>query len=224
MTSTSKNVKACTRVALVAGATGLVGRAVLVLLLADKRYTAIHVIGRRAPAMQHPKLVAHISASLADWVSPAIDDVFITLGTTIKVAGSKAAFKAIDGDAVVAIAATAKAAGATRLAVVSAMGANPQSGVFYNHVKGEMEAAVSQLGFDTVVIARPSLLAGDRDVLKQPERVAEKLSLVAFKWLKPLIPANYRAIEASDVAQAMVSTLQTAGSGQHVLLSGDMQK
>ena len=213
-----------TRVALVAGATGLVGQAILALLLADTRCSVVHVVGRRAPGVQHPKLVAHLSASLADWVSPAVDDAFIALGTTIKIAGSKAAFKAIDGDAVVAIAASAKAAGATRLAVVSAMGASPQSGVFYNQVKGEMEAAISQLGFETVVIARPSLLAGDRNALKQPERVAEKLSLVAFKWLKPLIPANYRAIQASSVAQAMVNTLQTAGAGQHVLLSGEMQK
>ena len=87
-----------------------------------------------------------------------------------------------------------------------------------------MEAAVSALGFETLVIARPSLLAGDRDALKQPERVTEKLSLVAFKLLKPLIPANYPAINASSVAQAIVGTLQAAGKGQHLLLSGDMQK
>ena len=209
--------------ALVAGATGLVGQAILALLLADKRYATVHIVGRRAPDVQHPKLQVHISTSLTSWACPAVDDVFIALGTTIKVAGSKAAFKAIDFDAVVAIARTAKAAGASRLAVVSAMGASPQSGVFYNQVKGEMEAAVNALGFETLVIARPSLLAGDRDVLKQPERVAEKLSLVAFKLLRPLIPANYRSINASSVAEAMVRTLQTAGSGQHVLLSGDMQ-
>ena len=223
MTST-KIYSANTRVALVAGATGLVGQAILALLIADQRYSSVHVIGRRAPNVQHPKLAAHISASLTDWACPAVDDVFIALGTTIKVAGSQAAFKAIDGDAVVAIASKAKAQGATRLAVVSAMGANAQSGVFYNQVKGKMEAAVSQLGFETLVIARPSLLAGDRDALKQPERVAEKLSLIAFKWFKPLIPANYRAINASSVAKAMVSALQTAGAGKHVLLSGEMQK
>ena len=213
-----------TRVALVAGATGLVGQAILALLLADTRYSAVHVVGRRAPDVQHQKLVVHISALLTEWVCPAVDDVFIALGTTIKVAGSKAAFKAIDGDTVAAIAAAAKAAGAIRLGVVSAMGASTQSGIFYNQVKGEMEVAVSELGFDTLVIARPSLLAGDRDALKQPERMAEKLSLVAFKWLKPLIPANYRAIKASSVAQAMVSTLQATVAGKHVLLSGDMQK
>ena len=210
-------------VALVAGATGLVGQAILKILLADPRYSAVHVVGRRAPNIQHPKLTLHISASLTDFSCPSIDDVFIALGTTIKVAGSREAFKAIDGDAVVAVASKAKAAGATRLAVVSAMGASAQSGVFYTRVKGEMEAAVGELGFETLVIARPSILAGDRDALKQPERLAEKLSLVAFKWLKPLIPANYRAISASSVAMAMVYALQTSGQGQHVLLSGAMQ-
>lgn len=212
------------RVALVAGATGLVGQAILSMLLADSHYSAVHVVGRRAPDVQHPKLVVHISASLADWTCPAVDDVFIALGTTIKVAGSRAAFKAIDGDAVVAIASKAKAKGATRLAVVSAMGASAQSGVFYNQVKGQMEAAVSALGFETLVIARPSLLAGNRGALNQPERLTEKLSLVAFKWLKPLIPANYQSINASSVAETMVSTLQTACAGKHVLLSGEMQK
>ena len=222
MTSTNQNATR-TRVALVAGATGLVGQAILALLLADRRYSSVHVVGRRAPSVQHPKMVAHISASLTNWPCPAVDDVFIALGTTIKVAGSKAAFRAIDGDAVLAIASSAKAAGATRLAVVSAMGANAQSSVFYNQVKGEMEAAVGQLRFETFVIARPSLLAGDRDALKQPERLAEKLSLVAFDWLKPLIPANYRAISASSVARAMVYALQTSSKGKHVLSSGAMQ-
>ena len=222
MTSVNNN-KTNVRVALVAGATGLVGQAILAHLLADQRYSTVHVVGRRAPVVQHPKLISHISASLTDWACPAVDDVFIALGTTIKVAGCQAAFKAIDFDAVVAVARGAKIAGATRLAVVSAMGASAQSAVFYNQVKGQMEEAVSQLGFEKLVIARPSLLAGDRDSLKQPERVAEKLSLVAFKLLKPLIHVNYRSVSASSVAQAMVVALQTAAAGKHVLLSGDMQ-
>ena len=213
----------CYPTSLLAGATGLVGQALLTLLLADWHYGTVHVVGRRTPSVKHPKLVLHACQSLTNWNSPEVDDVFIALGTTIKVAGSKAAFKAIDGDAVVAIASTAKAHGATRIAVVSAMGASAQSGVFYNQVKGEMEDAVSGLGFETVVIARPSLLSGDRGALQQPERVAEKLSLVAFKLLKPLIPANYRSISASSVARALVSQLQTSGTGRYVLLSGDMQ-
>ena len=222
MISTNSD-SAITRTALVAGATGLVGQAVLTLLLADTRYSAVHVVGRRAPGVYHPKLTAHITSSLTEWASPVVDDVYIALGTTIKVAGSQAAFKAIDHDAVVAIARSAKAAGATRMAVVSAMGADATASVFYNRVKGEMEAAVLKIGFETVVLARPSLLAGDRGVLQQPERLVEKLSLVAFKWLNPLIPNNYRAISAGSVAQAMVSTLHTSGKGQQVLLSGHMQ-
>lgn len=221
--TTNNNSTASTRVALIAGATGLIGQAILTLLLADTRYSVVHVIARRTPGVQHPKLMVHVSATLTNWACPAVDDVYIALGTTIKVAGSKAAFKAIDKDSVMAIAAAAKTAGSTRLAVVSAMGANPQSGIFYNQVKGEMEAAVSQLGFETVIIARPSLLSGDRDALKQPERVVEKLSLAAFKWLNPLITPNYRIIKASSVAQAMVSTLLKPITGKHVLLSGDMQ-
>ena len=221
MTSTNNNTKP--RTALLAGATGLIGQEVLALLPADARYTAVHVVGRRSPNVQHPKLVVHISPTLTHWVSPKVDDVFIALGTTLKVAGSKAAFRAIDVDTVAAIASAAKAAGATRLAVVSAMGASVKSGAFYNQVKGEMEAAISQLGFETLVIARPSLLAGDRTALAQPERAAEKLSLMAFKWLNPVIPPNYRAIPASDVARAMVSTLLAQSAGKHVLLSGAMQ-
>ena len=115
MTSTC-NRPAGMRVALIAGATGLVGQAIVKILLADQRYGTVHVVGRRAPDIQHPKLVVHISASLVDWTCPAVDEVFIALGTTIKAAGSKAAFRAIDHDAVVAIASAAKAAGATRLA------------------------------------------------------------------------------------------------------------
>ena len=226
MTSTPTHLPE-TRIALIAGATGLVGQEILQLLLADERYSLVHTVGRRAPGIQHSKLMAHISASLTDWTSPAVDDVFIALGTTIKVAGSKAAFKAVDGDAVVALVRAARTAGASRLAVVSAMGASPTSSVFYNQVKGEMENAVSQLGFDVLVIARPSLLAGRRDALGQPERIAEKLSLVAFKWLKPLIPNNYRSIDARCVAQALVDKLNTkrnAGEkAKHVLMSGDMQ-
>jgi uncharacterized protein YbjT (DUF2867 family) len=104
---------------------------------------------------------------------PAVDDVYVALGTTIKVAGSRAAFRQVDFDFVVDTARAARAAGATRLAVVSAMGADARSRVFYNRVKGEMEAAIAQLGYESVVIARPSLLLGDRAALGQPARSGE---------------------------------------------------
>ena len=102
--TSAADAPAAARVAVVAGATGLVGQAVLARLLADKSYSAVHSVGRRAPDQQHPKLVLHLAKSFSDIQLPPVDDVFIALGTTIKVAGSASAFRAIDFDAVVAIA------------------------------------------------------------------------------------------------------------------------
>ena len=210
------------RVAMVAGATGLVGREILAVLLADKSVTAVHCVGRKAPPLRHPKLVAHAVDLQQLPPLPAVDDVYIALGTTIKVAGSRAAFRAIDYDAVLAVATAARAQGATRLGVVSAMGADPRSAVFYSRVKGEMEAAVQQLGYARVVLARPSMLDGARDQLDQPARPLERLSLPLMRALQSVIPANYRAIPARDVAASLVAALQAAPSGQQCLLSGQL--
>ncbi|MHB8948092.1 MAG: Rossmann-fold NAD(P)-binding domain-containing protein [Rhodoferax sp.] len=152
-----------------------------------------------------------------------VDDVFIALGTTLKVAGSPAAFRALDFEAVVALARVGKELGATKLAVVSAMGANPSSRVFYSRVKGEMEQSVSQLGYPVLVIARPSLLSGDRDALAQAARPAEKLGLLAMTLLKPLIPINYRPVAATQVARALLSAVHGTEHGTRVLSSGEMQ-
>jgi uncharacterized protein YbjT (DUF2867 family) len=216
-------VVADARVALVAGATGLVGREILARLLADKSYSAVHCVGRRQLGVTHPKLQVHLSVDFATFQAPAVDDVFIALGTTIKVAGSQSAFRAVDFDAVLAVARSARATGARRLGVVSAMGADAKSSVFYNRVKGEMESAVSRLGYDSVVLARPSLLSGDRSALGQASRSAEKFAATTMRLLRPLTPANYRAIAAADVAAALVTTVQRTPSGQKVLLSGEMQ-
>lgn len=211
------------RVVLVAGATGLVGREVLAALSADRRYRAIHVVGRRAPAAADARIRFHAVDFGHLGALPRVDDVFIALGTTIKVAGSQAAFRAVDHDAVLALARRARAAGASRLAVVSAMGADARSRVFYNRVKGETEDALRQLGYETLVIARPSLLVGDRSALAQPPRVGERLGQLAMGLFRPMIPAHYRAIAASDVANAIVRALAAGQPGTQVLLSGAMQ-
>lgn len=211
---------------MLAGATGLVGRAVLAALLTDKRYATVDCVGRRALTLHHPKLFSHVADFATLSGLPGIghvDDVFIALGTTLKVAGSQAAFRALDFEAVVALARVGKALGATKLAVVSALGADPSSRVFYNRVKGEMEQAVSQLGYPALVIARPSLLSGDRDALAQPARPAEKLGLLAMKLLQPLIPANYRPVTATQVALALLSAVRGTEHGMRVLSSGEMQ-
>ena len=204
------------------GATGLVGRQVLAALLADDSYTSVHSVGRRALDLQHPKLVQHIVDFKALPALPKVDDVFIALGTTIKVAGSQAAFRAVDFEAVVAVASAAHAAGARQLGVVSAMGADAGSAIFYNRTKGEMEEALAQIGFASLVIARPSMLAGDREALGQPARIGERIALALSKFLKPLIPANYRAIQARDVAHALIKAVKTGQPGVQKLLSGSM--
>ena len=217
---------AAARVALVAGATGLVGQAVLAALLADKSYSAVHCVGRRKLSLQHPKLVQHVvdfQAPSGLKALPHVDDCFIALGTTIKVAGSQAAFRAVDFEAVVTVARAALAQGATKLGVVSAMGADASSAIFYNRVKGEMEQALQDMAFKTLVIARPSMLAGNREALNQPSRAGERIGLALTQLLKPMIPANYRSIAAEDVAAALTRTLKSAGPGTYRLLSGEMQ-
>ena len=209
--------------AMVVGATGLVGREVLAALLADNSYTSIHSVGRRALDLQHPKLVQHVVDFKALPTLPKVNDVFIALGTTIKVAGSQAAFRAVDFETVVAVARAARASGATKLGVVSAMGADFRSTVFYSRVKGEMEDALTQIGFDSLVIARPSMLAGHREALGQPARMGERIALAVSTVLKPLIPANYRSIQARDVAHALITAVKAGRPGVQRLLSGSMQ-
>jgi uncharacterized protein YbjT (DUF2867 family) len=219
--------RAAPRAALVAGATGLVGQAILARLLDDPRYERVDVLARRplpAAIARHAKLTVHVGdADLIARAADGIDDVFIALGTTIKVAGSEAAFRAIDHDLVVAIARAARAAGATRLGVVSALGADSASGVFYNRVKGDMESAVASLGYDSVTFAQPSLLLGDRAALGQPERRLERFAIGLGTPLLGLIPRSVRPIRADVVAASLIAAVAIGQPGVHRLLSGAMQ-
>lgn len=211
------------RVVLVAGATGLVGQEILADLLADKTVSAVHCVGRRALAQQHPKLTCHVVDFAALPKLPKVDECYIALGTTIKVAGSQEAFRAIDLKAVEALALAVRASGATKLGVVSAMGANSQSSVFYNRIKGEMEVSLARMGFKSLVIARPSLIDGNRAALGQPGRAGEGLGLKLARGLSPLLPANYKAIKASNIAHALIRHVKAGTPGVVTLMSGDMQ-
>lgn len=210
------------RTAIIAGATGLVGKAILEGLLADPGVAAVHSLGRRPLATQHPKLTAHVVDFTALPALPPADEVYLALGTTIKVAGSQAAFRAVDHDANLAVAKAALVAGATRAGLVSAMGADPKSKIFYSRVKGELEQALLQMPFESLVIARPSMLVGDRKLLGQPVRRGEVLAARLQKFLGFLIPANYKPILASKVAHALLSAVPS-GQGQLILPSGAMQ-
>ncbi|HJW12263.1 MAG TPA: NAD(P)H-binding protein [Albitalea sp.] len=213
------------RIALLAGTTGLIGRALLPLLIESPTYARVHALLRRpAPSLStSDKLALHTVDFNALPPLPHVDDVFIALGTTIKVAGSEAAFRHVDFDAVVNTARAARSAGATRLAVVSALGADANSRIFYNRVKGEMQQAISQLGYASVVIAQPSLLVGDRSALGQPTRPGEVWVARLLGPVMGLVPASVRPIAAATVAHALLRALHEDRPGVRLLRSGQMQ-
>ena len=213
-----------------AGATGLVGREILARLSADKRYRTIHCVGRRALPAELQGLSERIQSHAVDLTQPStwpklgmVDDVYIALGTTIAQAGSQAAFRAVDFDAVMAVAQAGIGLGATRIGVVSAMGASSSSAIFYNRVKGEMEAALSALPVQSLVIVRPSMLDGAREQLAQPPRLGERFTLPLMRALAPLIPANYRAVAAADVARSLVQAVLAGTPGRQLLLSAALK-
>jgi uncharacterized protein YbjT (DUF2867 family) len=199
----------------IAGATGLVGRA-----LCAELSGALALVRKPAPGAMvvdymRPKSFAAL---------PAPSRVFIALGTTMAQAGSRETFRAADFDAVLTVARAAREAGATHCGLVSALGANARSAVFYNQVKGEAEDALMALGFARLVIARPSLLDGEREQLDQPRRSAEAWTLKLVRPLAGLIPAVWRPISPQRIARAMRVTLEAPGPAVRVIESGEMQR
>ncbi len=212
-----------TRTAVVAGASGLVGSHLLDALLEDPRYREVHSLGRRPLPRQHPKLVQHTVdfARLGDATLPPVDEAFCCLGTTIKKAGGQEAFRAVDHDAVLAFAKAAKQAGTRSFLVVTALGADTRSRVFYNRVKGEVQEALKGVGFESLVILQPSLLLGER----AESRPGERAAIVASRVLAPLLrPLASRPIEAHTVARAMLALAREAPQGVKVAPSGELQE
>jgi uncharacterized protein YbjT (DUF2867 family) len=200
MTEASRDV-------LIAGATGLIGRFLLEGLLADPSVRTVHALARRPLAVSHSKLQVHVVDFTRLPALPPIDEVYLALGTTLKVAGSQAAFRAIDLDANRAVADAALQAGASRLGLVSAAGADVRSSVFYNRVKGELEDALKQRPLAGLVIAQPSLLLNSRAHLGQAPRLAESLAIPLARLFAPLMPGPYRPVDGQRVAQALLRTL-----------------
>ena len=206
--------------ALLAGATGLVGRECLRLMLDDPSFTRIVVIARRAPADR-------ISSPRLDWrvVDFArleshrslfeVNDIVCALGTTIKQAGSQARFREVDHDYPVAMARLGVAAGASQYLLVSALGADAASRIFYNRVKGETERDIRALSYPSVTIVRPSLLVGDRAEFRLGERIAQRLGF--------LMPGGLKPIHAHTVAAALVASAKDKRPGQRVLSSVEMR-
>ncbi|XXF79060.1 oxidoreductase [Myxococcaceae bacterium GXIMD 01537] len=211
-----------TRTALLTGASGLVGGHLLDALLESPLYREVCSLGRRELPRQHPRLVQRTVdfAHLEGVPLPRADDAFCCLGTTIKKAGSQEAFRAVDHDAVLAFARAAKQAGARRFLVVTALGADARSRIFYNRVKGETEEALKAVGFESLVILRPSLLLGERTETRTGEQVAAAVSKVLGPLLRPF---GSRPIEGRTVARAMLALASQASPGVRVALSGELQ-
>jgi uncharacterized protein YbjT (DUF2867 family) len=208
---------------LLAGATGLVGGLMLQALLADPSVSQVHALSRRPLTIDHPRLQVHIVEFSRMPELPPADEAYLALGTTIKVAGSQQAFRAVDLDANLAVARAAFAAGVRRIGLVSAVGANAASSVFYNRVKGELEDALKAMGLTALVIAQPSLLLDHRDGLQQPSRLGERLAIPIGRLLAPILPGIYRPVYARAVAQSLVRTVPEA-RGVRVLPSDELAR
>jgi uncharacterized protein YbjT (DUF2867 family) len=199
------------KTAIIIGTTGLVGSNLLDVLAQDRRFGKIYSISRKQPE-QFPSKAIHIPFDDGNYVvPPACDVAFCCLGTTMKKAGSKAAFSKVDLEVVVEFAQKTKNAGVSRLAVVSAISADSGSSNFYLKVKGQAEEQVKKAGFNRLVIVRPSLLLGNRNETRVAEDAGKFLfKIFSFAFVGPL--RKYRGIHAANVAKAMIALAEN-GTG-----------
>lgn len=199
------------------GATGLVGQSVLQKALASDAVTRVVAPTRRAlPA--HPKLLNPVVdfdrlPGDADWW--AVDAVVCTLGTTIKIAGSKEVFYRVDHDLPLQVGQLALQRGAKAYALNSALGADPASSVFYSRTKGELERDLQTLGYSSLTLVRPGLIGGDRQTVRPGERFGVLLGQV----LRPLLPPRYRVVPAERIAHHLLAAALTSAPGTRVLMS-----
>lgn len=190
--------------ALVAGSTGLIGKQLLTTLLSSDRYDQVVALTRHQLDIEHPKLKQlKVDFSILDQYNDELraDDIFCCLGTTMAKAKTKEKFYEVDFTYPLRLAVITKLNGAKQYLLVSALGADKNSTVYYNRVKGEIEETISNLGFETLHIFRPSLLLGDR----QEKRSAEDAAKFFYRFFGFMIPSKYKGIHASTVARAMLA-------------------
>ena len=213
---------------LFAGSSGLVGAIALNKLLADPRVEKIILVSRSAQTLTHPKLKQIItsldlldSVDLLEYGIDRVDAALCTLGTTIKKAGSREDFKKVDKDFVLNFAKFSKKCGAAQFSVISALGADSKSSIFYNQVKGEMEEALRELNFQSLAIFRPSLILGERKEVRGLENFFIKASpFLSMTLIGPL--KKYRGIEAHKLADHIVTSLFDLKKGVVVVENAEM--
>ena len=196
------------KIAVVAGATGLVGRELVRQLCANPAYKSVIALTRKQDetlaAVSNGKLTMNPLPKGQEMLS--CDEFYCALGTTINTAGSREAFRAVDHDLVVDLATRARNGGVKRVAVVSAIGSDANSKIFYSRVKGEMERDLKALGIPRLDIYHPSILLGDRT----ENRPGERIGIVIAKVIAPLLGgtlAKYKPIHARDLAGLMIAGL-----------------
>jgi uncharacterized protein YbjT (DUF2867 family) len=210
------------KTALLAGATGLIGSQLLELLINNDRYGKIIAISRKPLELAHPKVqnvITDFSSLELHKEQFRANDIFCCLGTTMRQAKTREAFRQVDLEYPVSLAKIGFELGAQCYLMVSALGANKNSSVFYNRVKGETEEIVLNIGFERVHILRPSLLLGPR----KEQRTGENTAKQAYRIFGFLIPKKYKAVESSGVARAMVQFAGTGTRGNFIHESVELQ-
>lgn len=211
------------KTALIAGSTGLIGSQLLRMLLDSDRYSHVVALTRQDLPLQHPKLTqlkidfSKLGESLDAF---AADDIYCCLGTTIAKAGTKENFYQVDFYYPLLLAKSGKQRGAKQYMLVSALGADKNSSIYYSRVKGEIEEAIANEHFDSLHIFRPSLLLGPRS----EQRSGEDAAKIVYKVFGFLIPKKYKAIDSAKVARAMLHFALQEQKGTHIHESKDLQQ
>lgn len=201
------------------GATGLVGSECVRQLIADDTCTGVIALTRRShdTFITSPKLEIHTVDfdRLADYGDLfQVDQVFCALGTTARKTPSRELYRRIDHDYPLAAARLAREQGATHYLIVTAIGANARSRIFYNRLKGEVEDGLALLDYRSLTIARPSVLIGDRSESRLSEKIAWRLAFMT--------PRKYKPVQASRVATALVTAARNDLPGLRILENADM--
>ena len=202
---------------LLAGATGLTGEHLLDRILNEPTVKRVIAPARRKLA-EHPRLENPIGplAELIPHLVQPVDTVFCCLGTTLKEAGSEEAFRSVDFDLPLALGERGLALGARHYIVVSALGADSKSSIFYSRVKGELEDALRQQGWPQLTIARPSLLLGQREEIRLAELLAAPFARI--------LPGKLHGIEAIALARALWRLALETGKGTRIVESDELRK
>jgi uncharacterized protein YbjT (DUF2867 family) len=211
--------------AIIAGSSGLVGSELLQLLLNSNKYSKVYSLVRRSSDVKHQKLeeiVFDFTDKNAYKSLPRASELFCCLGTTLKTAGSQEAFRKVDYDYPLMLAKAGLNNGTKQFHVITALGADANSSIFYNKVKGQLQEAVKKLNFDQLYIYQPSLLVGDRKENRLGEKIAIKvMPLFEFLMIGPI--KKYRSIQVEDVAKSILFTAENENKKLKIILSDEIQ-